>query len=289
MSKPRPSLVDQAALARNRARDVPEAARFLVDAAQDELQERLIDVNRTFTAPALVTAFPALWDGFLPEAQRVAPSERLDLQGGNHDLVIHAMALHWAEDPVGQIIQCTRALRPDGLFLAVCLGGETLHELRASLGQAETAVTGGLSPRVAPMAEIRDLGQLLGRAGLALPVADAQRLNVSYPNLRALAHDLRAMGEGNALASRLRRPTRPAVFAQAEKIYSDAFPSAPGRLAATFDLMFLTGWKPHLSQQKPLRPGSAEARLAEALNTREFDETGAPVLDPLLDQPAQKR
>ena len=288
MSTPRKTLIDLAALARNRARATPQAARFLVDAARDELQERLIDVNRTFTAPVLVTTFPALWDGFLPQAPRVAPGETLALTPDSHDLVIHAMALHWAEDPVGQLIQSARALRPDGLFLGVCLGGETLHELRACLGQAETEVAGGLSPRVAPMAEIRDLGQLLGRAGLALPVADALRLTASYRNISALAHDLRAMGEGNALNARLRRPTRRAVFARTEALYAASFPAGPDRITATFDLLFLTGWKPHSSQQQPLRPGSAEARLAEALETREFDETGAAVLDAQLDQPTEK-
>ena len=286
---PRPSLVDSVALARNRTRARPASAAFLADAARDELQERLIDVNRTFTEPALVTAFPALWDGFLPGASRVEPADTLALEPGAHDLIVHALALHWADDPVGQVIQCARALRPDGLFLAVCLGGETLRELRACLGQAETELMGGLSPRVAPMAEIRDLGQLLGRAGLALPVADTQRLTASYPSLAALARDLRAMGEGNALEARLRRPTRRAVFARAEALYAAAFPAGPGRLTASFDLMFLTGWKPHASQQKPLRPGSAEARLAAALETREFDEAGAPVVTGPLDQPAEKR
>lgn len=289
MAQSRPALIDQTALARIRDRARPHDARFLIDAAQDELQERLIDVNRTFTAPALVTPFPALWDGFLPGIRCVAPDEHLALEPGAHDLVIHAMALHWAEDPVGQIIQCTRALTPDGLFLGACLGGETLTELRASLGQAETDVTGGLSPRVAPMAEIRDLGQLLGRAGLALPVADTLRLTASYGDLATLARDLRAMGEGNALAARLRRPTRRAVFDRTASLYAANFPADDGRLAATFDLMFLTGWKPHQSQQQPLRPGSAKARLAEALDTPEFDETGARVGGLHLDLPQKKR
>jgi SAM-dependent methyltransferase len=289
MAQTRPNLIDQEALLRNRARAHPVDARFLHDAARDEIEERLIDVNRTFTSPALITAFPELWDRFLPSAPRVFPREVLALDQAAYDLVVHAMALHWAEDPVGQLIQCARALKPDGLLLAVCFGGETLHELRASLAQAESEITGGLSPRVAPMAEIRDLGQLLGRAGLALPVADTLRLTASYGDITALARDVRAMGEGNALTDRSRHPTRPSIFRTAQSIYADAFPSEDGRLAATFDLMFLTGWKPHASQQQPLRPGSAEARLAEALETREFNETGAPILDPVLDQPANKR
>lgn len=287
MAQTRTPMIDQAALDRNRRRAVPQNARFLHDTARDEIEERLIDVNRRFTSPALITSFPGLWDGFLTGATRIAPTETLAIEENAHDLVIHALALHWAEDPVGQMIQSARALQPDGLFLAVCLGGETLRELRACLGQAETEITGGLSPRVAPMAEIRDLGQLLGRAGLALPVADSLPLTASYANLAALARDLRDMGEGNALHARLRRPTRRSVFARAEALYAESFTIARNRLAATYELMFLTGWKPHASQQKPLRPGSAEARLAVALETNEFDETGVPVLD--LDPHTQKR
>ncbi|MEM9317683.1 MAG: SAM-dependent methyltransferase [Pseudomonadota bacterium] len=280
MSQLRPALIDQPALALKRKRAAPGAARFLADTARDELQERLIDVNRVFTKPALITPLGAFWQGFLPAAPRIAPGEALAITPGAHDLVIHALALHWAEDPVGQIVQASRGLSPDGLFLAVCLGGETLQELRASLGQAEAEITGGMSPRVAPMAEIRDLGQLLGRAGLALPVADTLRQTASYPDLHALARDLRAMGETNALAARLRRPTRRAVFARAAEIYAANYPAPNGRITATFDLMFLAGWRPHASQQKPLRRGSAATRLSEALHTDEFDETGAPVLDP---------
>jgi len=280
MHQPRPPLIDQSALRKNRTRANPEAARFLIDAARDELQERLIDVNRSFTSPALVTAFPSMWAGFLPDAPRLTATETLPFSPDGHDLIVHAMALHWAEDPVGQVIQCARALKPDGLFVAACFGGDTLTELRACLGQAETEITGGLSPRIAPMAEIRDLGQLLGRAGLSLPVADTVRLKASYPDLMALARDLRAMGETNALAARLRHPTQRAVFRRAQELYEGSFGDASGRLPATFDLVFLTGWRPHASQQKPLRPGSANARLAEALNTQEFTETGTPVLDP---------
>ena len=153
-NSPQPRLVDPARLARSRARARLDLAGFLHDEAKAELQERLIDVNRRFTAPALVTAFPAYWADLAPSARIVAPDEVLDLTPGAHDLVIHAMALHWADDPVGQIVQCRRGLRPDGLFLSAAFGGETLVELRAALAQAETEVLGGLSPRVAPMAEI---------------------------------------------------------------------------------------------------------------------------------------
>jgi len=190
-----PPLTDAAARIRAIARARLDEAGFLHDEARSELEERLADVNRTFTAPAIVTPFGPAWSGFLPGARVVAQDAVLDLAPGRFDLVIHAMGLHWADDPVGQIAQCRRALRPDGLFLAVCLGGETLHELRAALAAAEAAVLGGLSPRVAPMAEIRDLGALLPRAGLALPVADRAMLHADnaydLPACRIVSHRLR--------------------------------------------------------------------------------------------------
>ncbi|GGH28686.1 hypothetical protein SAMN05444007_104281 [Cribrihabitans marinus] len=263
-----PVLVDRAALQARRGRVRPEAL-FLHRAALSEVEDRLELVNRGFTAPAIVTPFPAIWSPAFPQA-RIAPDDDvLALEPGAHDLVIHAMALHWANDPVGQLIQCRRALRPDGLLLAVCLGGDTLRELRAVLGQAETEVAGGLSPRIAPMAEIRDLGALLQRAGLALPVADSVPLSAAYRDLVHLMHDLRDMGETNALMARLRRPTRRAVFARAATLYADHFADDDGRLPATFDLICLTGWAPDDSQPKPLRPGSAKASLAQALGTDE--------------------
>ena len=263
-----PVLVDRAALQARRARTRPEAL-FLHRAALSEVEDRLDLVNRRFTAPAIVTPFPAIWSAAFPEARIVGDDEVLDLEPGAQDLVIHAMALHWANDPVGQLIQCRRALRPDGLLLAVCPGGETLRELRAVLGQAETEVTGGLSPRIAPMAEIRDLGALLQRAGLALPVADSVPLRAAYRDLWHLMHDLRDMGEANALAARLRRPTRRAVLTRAAQLYAEHFADGDGRLPATFDLICLTGWAPDDSQPKPLRPGSAQTSLARALGTDE--------------------
>jgi SAM-dependent methyltransferase len=170
---PQPRLVDQEALTLHRARARLREADFIHRNAADEIKERLRDVNRTFTAPAIVTAHPEIWADAVPGAVCVPPGDVLDVQPGAHDLVVHAMALHWADDPVGQIVQCRRALVPDGLFLAAGFGGETLNELRTALAEAEIAETGGLSPRVAPMAEVRQMGALLQRAGLALPVADA--------------------------------------------------------------------------------------------------------------------
>jgi SAM-dependent methyltransferase len=264
-----PPLIDRATLLRHRARATRAPALFLQELAADELQERLIEVNRTFTAPAVVTGLPDLWRARLPQARIVADDEVLALDEGAHDLVIHAMCLHWANDPVGQLVQCRRALRPDGLFLGVLFGGRTLAELRASLAEAEAVVTGGLSPRVLPMGEIRDLGGLLQRAGFALPVADGSTWSVSYADAFGLMADLRAMGEANALQARLRRPTRRAVFAEASRRYGEGFALPDGRVRATFELIFLTGWAPDSSQPKPLRPGSAAQRLADALGAVE--------------------
>ena len=271
-----PKLTDRAALAYHRARAGGAGAWFLHEEAQFELQERLIDVNRTFTKPAIVTGHPEVWGPLLPDAKVVPDDETLALEPEAHDLVIHAMALHWADDPVGQLIQCRRALRPDGLFLGVCFGGQTLHELRSALAEAEVAETGGLSPRVAPMAEVRDLGGLLQRAGFALPVADTLTRAVSYRDVPHLVQDLRAMGETNALADRHRHMVPRGLFARAAHIYQQAFPAESSRITATFELQFLTGWAPAPDQQQPLRPGSAQARLADALGTTEYDRTAKP-------------
>ncbi len=266
-----PTLTDPAALRRNRARARSAGpALFLHDEAVREVEERLNEVNRRFTKAAVISAFPEIWAKVLPDARLLPVAERLDLQQQSLDLIIHAMALHWSDDPVGQLIQCRRALRPDGLLIAILPGGRTLHELRTSLAEAESALCGGLSPRVLPMGEIRDLGGLLGRAGLALPVADAITLTASYRDVPHLARDLRAMGEGNALAARSRRFTR-RLFAAADGIYRANYPAEGGRIRTTYELIFLTGWCPHPDQQKPLRPGSAVARLADALNTRKTD------------------
>ena len=231
----RPALTDRPALLRQRDRAIGQG---LVDVlhrlAADEIQDRLSEINRRFTAPALVTGFPDLWGQAFPDARVIRDDPVLDLQPGAHDLVIHAMALHWADDPVGQIAQCARALREDGLFIAVCFGGQTLHELRGALAQA---------------------------------VADLLPQKASYRDLIHLAHDLRAMGEGNAMAARLRRPTGRAVFARAAVILAEhhADRDDPSRIAVTFDLVFLTGWSPSDTQPKPLRRGSATTRLEDAL------------------------
>jgi len=264
-----PKLTDRSALERNRTRALGNPALFLHETTAEEFQDRLSMVNKTFTSPAIVTGFPDFWAAAFPDAKIVADEDVLDLDPQAHDLVIHAMSLHWANDPVGQMIQARRALRPDGLFLAGMLGGQTLHELRAALAEAESRTTGGLSPRVAPMAEIRDLGGLLQRAGFALPVADSFPLTASYQSAWHLMRDLRAMGEGNALSARLRHPTRRSILNATADIYAHSF-GAEGRIPATFELIFLLGWAPDDSQPKPLRPGSAAARLADALGSKEI-------------------
>jgi len=264
-----PKLTDRAALTRNRARAQADTL-FLHDHVSDELQERLTEVNKTFTHVAIVTGFVDYWQNAFPEATVIADTDTLDLEENTYDLVIHAMALHWANDPVGQLVQCRRALRPDGLLLAACLGGQTLHELRTSLAEAETRIRGGLSPRIAPMGEIRDLGALLQRAGFALPVADGTPLTVSYANAFHLMHDLRKMGENNALSARAKHVTRRDVLTLASSIYADNFRDDDGkRVTATFEVITLTGWAPDESQPQPLRPGSATTRLADALGTKE--------------------
>lgn len=184
--------------------------------------------------------------------------------------MVHALAMHWSNDPVGQMVQCRHALRPDGLFMGFLFGGQTLHELRACLAEAEAEIAGGLSPRVVPMGEIRDLGGLLQRAGFALPVADSFTKTVRYRDAFHLMRDLRGMGENNSLAARLRQPTRRAIFLRAAELYHRQHADSEGMIRATFEIICLTGWAPDDSQQKPLRPGSATQRLADALKTIEM-------------------
>ena len=263
-----PQITDRRALMRNRAR-ADKNGLFLQDQAADEVHERQVEVNRTFTDVAIVTGFPEYWAEKYPDATIVSDEETLALEPQSFDLVLHMMCLHWANDPVGQLAQCRHALRPDGLMLCTFLGGQTLHELRASLAEAEANITGGLSPRVAPMGEIRDLGGLLQRAGFALPVADSATLTASYVNAFHLMHDLRKMGENNALAQRVKHATRRNLLTEAACIYADHFHNADNRVDATFESITLTGWAPAENQPQPLRPGSAKARLADALGTKE--------------------
>ena len=195
--------------------------------------------------------------------------ERLPFGRESLDLVVSTLGLHWTNDVVGALIQIRHALKPDGLFLAALLGGATLHELRQALTQAEVEMLGGAGSRVSPFADSRDAAGLLQRAGFALPVADVDRVSVSYEHPLKLLADLRAMGETNVLADRHPRPLTRALLARMSEIYIERFAGPDGRVPATFEIVTLTGWAPHESQQQPLRPGSAKMRLADALGTVE--------------------
>ncbi len=199
----------------------------------------------------------------------VADEEMLPLKPAGVDLVLSAMALHWVNDLPGALVQIGRALKPDGLFLAALLGGETLWQLRQALAQAESDVEGGLSPRVSPFADLRDAAGLLQRAGFAMPVADAETIDVRYPDALALMRDLRAMAEGNAVRGRRSGFTRRETLARAAAIYAERHSDSDGRVAASFEVLYLHGWAPHAAQPRPLRPGAATSRLADALGTTE--------------------
>ncbi len=199
-----------------------------------------------------------------------ADEEALPFADGSLDLVVSALALHLVNDLPGTLIQIRRALRPDGLLLAALLGGDTLTELRQSFTQAEAEIEGGASPRVAPFADLRDLGGLLQRAGFALPVTDVDRVVVRYASPLALMHDLRRMGATGILADRRRQPLRRATLTRMAEIYSERFADPDRRIRATFEIIWLSGWAPHESQQQPLAPGSAQHRLADALGAKEI-------------------
>jgi hypothetical protein len=268
----RPDLFDAGLLARRRARAARQGrADFLHEAVAGEVKERLEGVNRSFRGPAIVGPRAELWAAVLGlgGATLRPDADVLELGEGAHDLVVHGLALHAMNDPVGQLVQARRALVPDGLFVGALLGGATLAELRAALAEAELATLGGVSPRVAPMGEIRELGGLLQRAGFALPVADSQRFDASYPDALALMRDLRAMGETNVMTERLRRPMRKEMLARTVAVYGERFGRPDGRVGASFEVIFLTGWAPGPGQPRPLRPGSARARLADALGVPE--------------------
>ena len=195
--------------------------------------------------------------------------ERLPFAGGSLDLVVSTLGLHWTNDVVGALIQIRLALKPDGLFIGALLGGATLNELRQSLVAAEAEILGGAGSRVSPFADVSDAASLLQRAGFALPVADVDRVSVSYEHPLRLLADLRQMGETSVLAERHPKPLTRRLLARASEIYAERFAGADGRVPATFEIITLTGWAPHESQQQPLAPGSAKMRLAEALGTVE--------------------
>jgi NADH dehydrogenase [ubiquinone] 1 alpha subcomplex assembly factor 5 len=294
MNQPLPTLLfDRRAWRRHRERAARAGlADFLHVEIAARLVDRLDDVNRKFHRALdlgshsgalarmladrpgieqLVAVEPAL--GLLaraPAGRIAADPELLPFRDASFDLVASNLALHWAGDLPGALIQLRRALKPDGLFLGAMLGGVSLAELRTALIEAELAEESGASPRVSPVAELADVAGLLQRAGFAMPVADADTITVTYPDMLAVMRDLRAMGETNALNARRRSGLRRGTLARAAMIYGERFALPDGRVPATFEILFLSGWAPAPDQPKPLRPGSAAHRLADALGTVEM-------------------
>jgi SAM-dependent methyltransferase len=205
-----------------------------------------------------------------PRPALVCDEDLLPLREGSVNLVVSGLSLHRVNDLPGALIQIRRALRPDGLFIGAALGGRSLGELRQVLIAAEAEERGGASPRIAPFADVRDYGALLQRAGFALPVSDAEMLSVTYPDLRALMREIRALGGGNTLMARSRSSLSRRTLHRAEAIYRERHGAKNDRILASFEIVYLSGWAPHESQQKPLQPGSAQRRLADALRTTEF-------------------
>ncbi|MEE2952774.1 MAG: methyltransferase domain-containing protein [Pseudomonadota bacterium] len=273
---------------RRRHRDGSLAASdFLYRTAAEELADRLSVTQRDFAVALdiddpgghLAERLAGLSNvgtvvAMSPHADLLAPTslgfvgdeEALALAPASLDLVVSNLSLHLTNDTPGTLVQIRRALKPDGLFSAALLGGDSLMELRHALLHAETETVGGASPRVAPFPDIRDMGGLLQRAGFALPVTDMDRLTVRYDSLFALGRDLRQMGLSNMMSERSRRPLRRETLLRAADLYAERFSDADGRVRATFEIVYLSGWVPHESQQKPLRPGSAKASLKEALS-----------------------
>ncbi|MEA2934044.1 MAG: hypothetical protein QOD74_690 [Variibacter sp.] len=266
-------------------------ANFLLHRVADDLVDRLDAVIRRFdVAVDLGTPGAAVRDALAAHARvntviavhpmcahmpRSGPAvaaeeEALPFRNGSLDLVVSALALQLVNDLPGALIQIRRALKPNGLFLAALLGGDTLTELRQAFATAEEETTGGISPRVAPFVDVRALGSLLQRAGFALPVTDLDRVTVRYDSPFSLMRDLRRMGGTNPLRSRRRLPLRRATLMRAADSYARTFSDEDGRIRATFDIVWLSGWAPDESQQKPLKPGAAVTRLADALKTHEI-------------------
>lgn len=285
-------LFDRALLRARRARaEALGPATFLIDRVAEDLADRLGAILRHFPVAAdlgtptgalrrvlaasgkvgavIAIDHAAAQDG-PAEWHVVADEEALPLRDASIDLMVSGLTLQFVNDLPGTLIQVRRALRPDGLFIAALLGGETLTELRQALAEAEAEVEGGVSPRVAPFADVREFGSLLQRADFALPVTDLDRVTVRYGSVLGLMLDLRRMGAGNALIERRRSPLRRATLARMAEIYAARFADPDARIRATFDIVWLSGWAPHASQQQPLRPGSAQTRLADALGAKEI-------------------
>ncbi len=275
-------------------------ATFLIDRVADELGERLTAVLRRFDravdlgtptdavrrvlaasgkVATIVAAEPAAARLPASSLRVAADEEALPFADGSLDLVVSALSLQFVNDLPGTLVQIRRALQADGLLLAALIGGDSLTELREAFAAAESEIEGGVSPRVAPFADVRELGALLQRTGFALPVVDLDRLTVRYQSAFALMRDLRRMGATNTLSERRRTPLRRATLAKMAQIYAQRFADADGRVRASFEIAWLSGWAPHESQQKPLKPGSATQRLADALGSQEIsagEKAGGP-------------
>ena len=268
-----PILFDRALLRarQDRARKLGEVS-FLLDRIAEDSADRLLEVMRNFADAADIwTPGELLREPIAARFKSIAriafdtDSETLPLQPASLDLAVSALAFQFVNDLPGVLAQIRRALRPDGLLLAAMIGGDTLTELRQSFAAAEAECESGVSPHVAPFADLRDIGALLQRAGFALPVTDVDRVVVRYDSAFALMHDLRRMGATNALLERRRLPARRATMLRMAQIYAERFADPDGRIRATFDIVWLSGWAPHESQPKPLRPGSARASLEDAV------------------------
>ena len=281
-----PILFDRSLLDLHRARAerlaVP-GSDFLLARTIEDLMDRLSTVNRHFEqavdigdlSPALAAALRERGQGGAVRRVRLDENEGLPLEPGSVDLAISTLSFQWVNDLPGLLAQIKRALKPDGLLLATLIGGDTLQELRAVLTEAESDIRGGAAPRVAPFADVRDIGALLQRAGFALPVTDTDRLTVRYDSLFHLMRDLRAMGATNALVARDPRPLTRPILARAATLYAERYADSDGRIRATFEVIALSGWSPHESQQKPLKPGSATLRLADALEAARKEREGS--------------
>ena len=285
-----PAIFDKTLLRRRQARARAQGTEtFLIDRVADELAERLSAVLRQFErAVDLGTPTDAVRRALAASGKAgvifggdsvVADEEALPFADASLDLVVSALALQFVNDLPGTLIQIRRALKPDGLLLAALTGGDTLTELREAFAQAESEIEGGVSPHVAPFADVRELGALLQRAGFALPVVDSDRLTVRYDSVFALMRDLRRMGATNMLRERRRTPLKRATLAKMAEIYAARFSDPDGRIRATFEIAWLSGWAPHDSQQKPLKPGAASQRLADVLGAKEIstgEKAGGP-------------
>jgi SAM-dependent methyltransferase len=268
-----PILFDRALLRMQQSRALRFGpATFLLDRVAEDMEERLHAVLRDFAdaadiwTPGTVLRTPSR-ERFKSVTQISLDLEHeiLPFRPESLDLVVSGLAFQFVNDLPGVLAQIRRALKPDGLLLAAMIGGDTLTELRQSFASAEAECEGGVSPRVAPFADLRDVGSLLQRAGFALPVTDVDRIVARYDSAFALMQDLRRMGATNILLERRRTPTRRATMLRMAQIYGERFSDPDGRVRATFDVIWLSGWAPHESQQKPLKPGSAKASLAEAV------------------------